>query len=177
MSEEENSFEARQWIQVHCRGADQLHPRTLDAVVNFALMWNLFEGSVCGHAANVPTFKRLAAALASQTLHQADIDGPLGFFSTRYVSERALRPRFDGLRFRSRDHLAHVEAVLLGKRQDQEGQILALLMIVYRLRNNLFHGMKRIDMLNRQRETLDMGCRVLATLMQAHSGYLMLKAP
>jgi hypothetical protein len=44
--------------------------------------------------------------------------------------------------------------------------LFALLMIVYRLRNNLFHGSKQIGNLNNQAENLNMGSKVLTAIME-----------
>jgi len=43
--------------------------------------------------------------------------------------------------------------------------VLASLIIVYRLRNNLFHGLKEIGALNEQVQNLDVACRVLAIVL------------
>jgi hypothetical protein len=41
------------------------------------------------------------------------------------------------------------------------------MIIVYRLRNNLFHGLKSISTLNDQVTNLDMACRALAAIVKA----------
>ena len=41
------------------------------------------------------------------------------------------------------------------------------MIIVYRLRNNLFHGLKSIPTLNDQVANLNMACRALASIVQA----------
>lgn len=42
------------------------------------------------------------------------------------------------------------------------------MIIVYRLRNNLFHGLKEIPTLNDQIPNLDMACRALAAILSAY---------
>ena len=74
---------------------------------------------------------------------------------------------FDGLEFRPNDREALVRAVLSGTDIDAHSQLLAVMIIIYRLRNNLFHGLKTISMLNDQVSNLDMACRMLASVVKA----------
>jgi hypothetical protein len=57
--------------------------------------------------------------------------------------------------------------VLRGEKRDPASQLLAVLIIVYRLRNNLFHGLKKVDGLNDQADNLNMACRTLASVLEA----------
>jgi hypothetical protein len=41
------------------------------------------------------------------------------------------------------------------------------MIIVYRLRNNLFHGLKSIDMLNEQVDNLNMAAKCLAAILES----------
>jgi hypothetical protein len=52
---------------------------------------------------------------------------------------------------------------------DAPSQLLAVLIIVYRLRNNLFHGLKTLWMLNDQIFNLDKASRTLAAIVKAYS--------
>ena len=74
--------------------------------------------------------------------------------------------RFERLEFRSADCREHVEAVLRSEKKDPESQLLAVMIIIYRLRNNLFHGLKEMDTLNGQVPNLTMACRVLAAIVK-----------
>lgn len=47
-----------------------------------------------------------------------------------------------------------------------------VMIIVYRLRNNLFHGLK-IDMLNDQAASLDIAAGALAGILEASENYLL----
>lgn len=41
------------------------------------------------------------------------------------------------------------------------------MIVIYRLRNNLFHGLKEIDTLNEQVRNLNEACQVLAAIVEA----------
>jgi hypothetical protein len=42
------SFSAKHWIESNVPGEGVLRPGTFDAVSDFTLMWNLFEGKLAG---------------------------------------------------------------------------------------------------------------------------------
>lgn len=50
------AFDATLWITENMLGGTELRPETTTAVANFTMMWNLFEGVVCGNHANVRKF-------------------------------------------------------------------------------------------------------------------------
>lgn len=149
-------------------------PEAIAAVANFT-MWNLFEGVACGNRANVPQFEHLAAQLDEATVHQeirTSIEDSLAFWTFRYKTPHGFADRFLGLNFRSNDRREHVEEVLSGTRQGLPDKVLALMVIVYRLRNNLFHGIKTIEMLNDQVHNLNMASHCLGTLLTLSRSHL-----
>jgi len=60
-----------------------------------------------------------------------------------------------------------VESVLLGEANGKGAVLLALLIIIYRLRNNLFHGLKTLDILNDQVENLKTATYCLSIVLSA----------
>ena len=93
--------------------------------------------------ANPGSLAEAAKALNGQGLLQYDrFEKSLGYFRDRYFQGGAFNERFEHLLWRKNDLRPLVEAVLSGKDDDIEHVVLALLMIAYRLRNNLFHGVK-----------------------------------
>src|SRR6185312_6487657 len=166
------SFSAKHWIDTNCRGGHALRRESVDAVSNFSLMWNIFEGTVCSNQAQISVFESRANEIAHRGSLPLAIEDGVGFWRQRYVAESAFNKRFEQLRFRPRDRREHVEAVLRSEKNDPESQLLAAMIVIYRLRNNLFHGLKEINTLNDQVESLTIACRVLAAIVEA-SGALM----
>jgi hypothetical protein len=175
------AFNASTWIAENLFGGAELLPETTAAVANFTLMWNLFEDMVCRNHANVREFKQIA-----QTLSQAQVSAEdeealrscLSFWVFRYRRGTGFSARFEGLHFRPNDRREVVEAVLRGESEDLSSRLLALMVIVYRLRNNLFHGLKTIERLNDQVENLEMGSKCLAALLKVSRTRLVLhRAP
>ena len=144
------------------------------------MMWNLFEGDVCANSASVREFERLAAGVDGDSL-PPDITQALeecvAFWMFRYRTPDGFSDRFFGLNFRTNDKRDHVEEVLLGERAAINDKILALAVIVYRLRNNLFHGLKTLDMLNSQVSNLNTASKCLCTLLTLSRSHLVRRAP
>jgi hypothetical protein len=159
-------FDAKSWIMGCCPGADALRPETLDVVSNFTLVWNLFENTLCNNKAKVSTFDDIAKTIAQRGLPD-DVKAGVRFWANRYRTGSKFNDLFADLNFRRDDKQDHVEAVLSGLRNDPHSQLLAVMIIVYRLRNNLFHGLKSIPTLNDQVSNLNMACRALAAIVQA----------
>jgi hypothetical protein len=168
-------FDAENWFSSHCTGARNLSPETLRIVTNFALLWNLFEGLLCDNHAGIAAFEDISKQISVRGVAPPDLANAIAFYQFRYVGPEGMRPRFNGLNFRRNDRRELVEEVLLGADTKFESQLMSLLIIVYRLRNNLFHGLKSIDMLNDQGQNLDMACRVLASILELSDSYMIHK--
>lgn len=175
-----HAFDAKHWITENMLGGTELRPEATSAVASFTMMWNLFEGVVCRNHANVKEFERLAACLADAPVDEGDLgslEDCLAFWSFRYRNPEGFSSRLDGLHFRPNDRREVVEDVLLGNRRDLKDKLLSLMVIVYRLRNNLFHGLKTIDMLNDQVQNLNTASQCLGTLLRATRNHLVLGQP
>jgi hypothetical protein len=160
-------FDARSWIIANCADAGNLTSETFRVVSGFTLLWNLFENAVCDNEAKVDSFDEIAIAIAEHNQLPDEVREGIRFWTDRYRDGAGFNFLFKGLNFRPRDRRDHVEAVLSGIRVDAHSQLLAVMIIVYRLRNNLFHGLKDIATLNDQVFNLDTACQVLAAVMRA----------
>jgi hypothetical protein len=90
------------------------------------------------------------------------------YFRDRYFPNGKLSCHFRFLNLRERDHSELVQAVIEGKNNDSRVRMLALLMIVWRLRNNLFHGEKWAYELRGQLATFTHADGVLMRLLEHH---------
>jgi hypothetical protein len=94
-----------------------------------------------------------------------------------YLPDRSeLNERFDQLHFREMDRRDLVAAVLQRSDDSIQSKVLALVLITYRLRNNLFHGLKVITLLNHQKDNLAHATNVLQVLMPYSGRYIYLAA-
>lgn len=173
-------FSAATWIAQKTQGGTHLSLEAQQAVGSFAIMWSFFESTVCGNRASIATFERVIEQYDASQVPPATakaLESSLAFWRFRYRSTSGVAPRFDGLNFRSGDRRELVEKVISGNASDRRAEVFALMIIVYRLRNNLFHGIKTLVMLNDQVENLTNASRCLAALMEAIPSPLVLMRP
>ena len=72
------------------------------------------------------------------------------------------------MHLRSNDHRALVEKVLKGQSTDDTEIVSAILIIVFRLRNNLFHGVKWSYGIRGQLENFRNANNVLMSVIEMH---------
>jgi hypothetical protein len=157
-------FEARKWLSDHIEAAKEITDATWEVVAGFALLWFLFEERLCGTDANRKILENIAQAFGKGPL-TGPMNAAYAFWSNRYCTGRTTNTRFDEL-FAEPSGKSDTAAILLDPNAAPERRFFAMLMIVYRLRNNLFHGTKEIRNLNDQVEILGTGSRTLAAVME-----------
>ena len=157
-------FSVRGWI------ADNLHASLSDdafeAVCNFTLMWNLFEATLCGRLADRPAIDHLASQIDNAAPVPVVLATSLDFWRRRYIEMGKPNHHFDDLKFRPKHRKAFVAEVLLGAKTTASDQFLGILIIIFRLRNNLFHGEKAVHLLDGQITNLQTAAITLAYILQ-----------
>lgn len=121
-------------------GVAGLTPDELEALQRFTLLWTLFEAQVLDNRASAGKIVEKVAQLAQ--LEGELFQKQLTYFSDRYIDNGRTNFRFDKLHLRRNDNPELVQAVLLGENVYIYDQLVACLIIVYRFRNNFFHGLK-----------------------------------
>lgn len=131
------------WLRARVPGYQELGEAERDAVEGFLHLWALFEGRLLDESAGPGKICDLAAQWREGDLWRSrPVRAALIYWQRRYFVEGALTARFESLLFRSNDRGELVAAVMKGERTDAESVVAAALLIIYRLRNNLFHGLK-----------------------------------
>ena len=165
-----SAFNATEWIAQNALGGTELSGEAREAIASFTTMWNFFESTLCENRASVAAFERACKRFEPDQAPPATIQALnecWAFRKSRYCTPDGFGHRFEGLHFRPNDRQAHVESVLAGNTTNPKHKLLALMIIVYRLRNNLFHGLKTLEVLNDQVQNLATASRCLAALLEA----------
>lgn len=160
-------FNAAQWFSDNTSGGSRLTPEAQHSIADFTTMWNFFEGSLCRNEASILAFERVADDYRPSAEQHQRVSDCMAFWRARYTDEVGMLPRFDRLEFRWRDRRELVDSVLLGQNDEQHDVLLATLIIVYRFRNNLFHGLKSLDILNDQVDNLRTATYCLSIVLSA----------
>ena len=89
-------------------------------------------------------------------------------FSDRYYDGTNLTPAFDALHFRANDRRSLVERAVRRQSSDDAEILSAILIIILRLRNNLFHGVKWSYGIQGQLQNFRSANDVLMSVMSLH---------
>lgn len=130
----------------------------LSSIKDFSLIWNVFENVVCQNRFNLQSIEN---GIINHQMNADNFNAHLQYFKQRYVTNGILNPRFPYLNFRQNDRRPLIEDVLLGVNTNNNDIILALIIIVYRYRNNLFHGLKNMQKIDQQKDNFDNANNVL----------------
>lgn len=131
-----------EWLGTQRGAFAKLKDEEKRALADFALIWPYFESEALGQDANHDRIVDLAQGLETAGRIDEERLGPaLDYFVGRYVSGGGFTQHHQGLNLRARDG-ALVNGVLLGNLTRPGQRLAGALLIVYRFRNNLFHGPK-----------------------------------
>ena len=151
----------REWI--NNKFGTHFTENDLASIKDFSLAWNVFENLVCNNNCSVA---RLNERLNQIQFEINEFAEPLEYFKNRYVQDGVTNERFESLNFRQNDRRELVQEVLLGSDQEVQNIVLALSIIVYRFRNNLFHGLKQMEFINQQKENFENANLILITILR-----------
>lgn len=131
------------WLNRYAPGFQALSPEEREAITQFSFLWTMFEGRVLSTRASANAIVEASQQWASNGLLTADTFGQeIAYLRDRYVEDGKFTYHFNHLHLRRNDAPALVEEVLVGEASEPEEIAAAVLIIVYRFRNNLFHGVK-----------------------------------
>lgn len=163
-------FNELEWInQFFDNGIDLQQNEGLDRIRNFALFWNMFENFACGNFANVSKIESFVMKLNNRNAITNEFVNPyLEYFINRYsIANNQIN--IDGLQFRTNQSdiraKGKIEAVLSRQVETPKEILEALLLILLRFRNNLFHGNKQIVNLEGQITNFTIANKLLAEVL------------
>lgn len=155
------------WLESNAAGYSHLHQDDRRSICHFALLWSFLEAKLLAThgspSAIIETVERIDAA---NRLDPESVAVPLAYFRDRYWQNGRLSEKFDALNMTTKCERI-TEPVLAGQ-QDPAAVLTALLLIVHRLRNNLFHGPKWSFGINDQRSNFDNANLVMMAAMDMY---------
>jgi hypothetical protein len=133
---------AEEWLERNQVGYRGLANGERLAIADFSIIWSVFEAAALSGKGSVRSIIEFIDLKHELIIDFTPIKPSLNYFQDRYVNKGVISSRFGDLNFRGNDRGELVEDVLIGKNDDALEKIKALLVIIFRLRNNLFHGLK-----------------------------------
>ena len=162
-------MDAQAWLRRNAPGYELLDAAERKAIRDFALLWSFFESLVLNTNADANRIIDVCHDLARRgRLDISNYHEELAYFRQRYFDGASFTLMFGGLHLRGNDRRAIVEKMLRNTAVDSAEVLAALLIIVLRLRNNLFHGVKWSYGIQGQRENFAHANTVLMKVLSAY---------
>jgi hypothetical protein len=162
-------METTKWLKQTVPGFDTLSVKERKAIKDFALLWSLFEGTILRTYADAASIIRETEALGTRKkLDLAPFKPAITHFRQRYHDGRDFTPAFGALNFRNNDCRPIAAAFVDQSAVDEAAILSGLLIIVLRLRNNLFHGVKWAYGIQGQFDNFRHANAALIAIMEAH---------
>lgn len=157
------------WLRKYAPGFQVLSEAERDAYAEFLFLWSLFEAKALNEHGSARAIVASSARWARNGQLTTETFGhELAYFRNRYVEGGQFNHHFDHLHLRDNDAALLVQRVLLGEDGAPENIAAAVLIIVYRFRNNLFHGLKWSYELQGQFENFMHSNKVLRRAIELH---------
>jgi hypothetical protein len=159
---------ASEWIKENVDGCSYLKPETTELISDFTLMWSVFEASEGNDTELVQQIHNLSCRLA-QDMPLDAVDDLVDYWANRYIRCDKAKEHSRYLKFRDRRQRALVMETLANPDANLQQKLESCLLIVYRYRNNMFHGLKSILRMNGQKENFIHAISLLQRVL-SHSG-------
>jgi len=160
---------AEDWLERTQPGYQELSNGERSAVAGFSIVWSVFEARALSTNANATAIVRFVDGNVASFGSAEPFGDALAYFRQRYVSDGQTNHKFESLHFRRNDRRELVEAVLLGHESTATEIVTALLIIVFRLRNNLFHGIKWAYEMRDQQRNFENAIAVLTRVLDSNA--------
>ena len=122
----------------------------------FTVIWNIFEKKKMGNHASIFDVSDFVERLPN--IDNINVNEIFEYFKNRYTNNTDHPNLFEALRWRDKekDKKDETYRILTLENPINKDKIKAILYIIFRLRNNLFHGEKSILTIDQQRATFNL---------------------
>lgn len=159
------------WLQAKAPEFNRLTQEERDEIADFSLLWSMFEGLLLNSHGNAANISKLVQAWHEAGTLQADLfNSELTYFRGRYY-DGDFTDHFYNLHLRRGDQPELVREVIARTDNDPCNRMIAILIIVYRFRNNLFHGIKWQYNIRGQLGNFTAANAILMTVLEQHGGF------
>jgi len=135
--------ETLEWLSIKAPGFASLSVEERDAIDDFSFLWSLFEGKVMNGRCDVPRIRSYVESLEHENcLNALDSDQYIGYLRNRYYRDGNETHYFQGLHLERSGNPEEVPEALSNLEATKSLKVSGCLIIIFRLRNNLFHGEK-----------------------------------
>lgn len=157
------------WLKARAPGYASLSENEYQAISDFCFLWSLFESRILDTFGNAAKICEKVKKWSNEgVLDEADFNDGLRYFRDRYYAGGNFTSHFDNLNLRKPDRQALVRAVINGSDNDPCNCMAAALIVIFRFRNNLFHGVKWQYELAGQIKNFTVANNILIRVLEKH---------
>ncbi|MDD2003609.1 hypothetical protein [Pseudomonas putida] len=143
------------WISQQAPGFAQLSLEERNAIADFSMIWSFFEGTRLGGSGGMQTIRQFAEAPEAQgIIGGCGINMYLPYLKERYIDGGQFNYRFSHLHVERSNNPPEIIDALQNDDASEKTKLIGCLGVVFRLRNNLFHGEKWQYELREQEQNL-----------------------
>lgn len=141
----------------------ELSDELIVEIGKFAILWNLFEKSYFGYKCTPKKIMEMcdcvSVSIENQEAFAKALNDRRAWFEQLY-HDFILNGLYSDGRSPTEDEINHIEAFL----KHEDDSTCGCLLCISRIRNNLMHGLKDAEMLNKQLEIFKAANRILESL-------------
>lgn len=161
--------EVEKFLDDFIPGYRQLKPIEKLVIQNFSLMWSLFESKLLNRNASLKMIYDIVSDWKeNNTYREISINECFDYFQNRYITDGKINSTFSNLRFQRGKYTNKVIEILINGNQNYYDSIFAVLAIIYRLRNNFFHGEKWVYNFSGQFNNFNNSNLILIEILRIH---------
>ena len=154
------------WISEQDSVINKLSPEEQQVVSGFSILWSYFEARVCGTDANIAKLRKIARDIsADKTFDPTILHAAMDYFRRRFVDNGQPTEHFVYLEIQKERDEKELLEILYSDNTDVAKELEAALFIIYRFRNNLFHGMKWAYGIRGQKQNLTTAIDLMKSLI------------
>lgn len=139
----------------------------LEMVGNFLILWSLFESRCFNRTDNKTSIENVIEKV-EKSFDDNILNEVFDYMKERYADAE----KFSRLQFKdgsgNKEMKEHCEKVFSGEESSKEDKLKAVLYVIYRYRNNLFHGSKQIPNLQQQKNNFNTSYKVLIECIEKY---------
>ena len=160
------------WLEknIHYEIIDE---KKLESIFYFSLVWNIFEKECCHKNASIGYHPKNFADKLSNNIDSNLLNEIFQYFLNRYIENGDVNDIFNSFDFgrepSSETYKQFVKDKLLSAEPTNQEKLQSLLYIAFRLRNNLFHGIKDVEKLYEQNENFKQINSLLMAIIEQKS--------
>ncbi len=168
-------FDEKSWIE-KCQNFPAIDEARLKSVFYFSLIWNLFEKNCCDSFAKIEKHPEELSIQQHERISNDLLNNVFDYFKNRYIKNGSITDFFYRFKFarngdENNETKRKVKECLLKAEPCKKEKLEAILLIAFRLRNNLFHGTKEVARLYEQNENFYQINHLLTALIELHKQF------